>query len=422
MPDPSSHTQLSRRKVLAGLGVTGLALSHGASQAWAATVARQADSTQGDLDVLQCSHVEALPTLAEVRLGSWVETLGFYAPGDGGAALYRVGKIDDQTQPNGASIIALNETLAAVLTENVAVNYWMFGAVGDGQNDDGVQIKQAHQFANEHDLPVVQLSGEFWISHTNDIPITTNVSWGKTVFHVDERYNSKRNPRFVVMNDEPTKTLSLDEETKASLLRQIKPGVQIIPELAEYAGHLITVVDKNDRIGIRAGDSYSKSGWAREELFYVEEEGRVIGDMAWQFSDFTSVTASPCNRNYLVIEGGGFLFSGDTPVGSSPGYHQLGISIRRSRTIVRQQWMGLEAGHRDTSLEPRSGLYSLHGVFDVTLENIRAMPWEKNRRDRSKVVAHGTYGIAGADAQLHVPQLDGRSRTGGLGCLWHEPE
>ena len=27
------------------------------------------------------------------------------------------------------------------------------------------------------------------------------------------------------------------------------------------------------------------------------------------------------------------------------------------------------------------------------LENIRAMPWEKNRPDKAKAVKHGTYGI-----------------------------
>ena len=84
-----------------------------------------------------------------------------------------------------------HDGLAAVLIESEAVNYRTFGAVGDGHNDDGVQIKRAHEFANEHDLPVVQLSGEFWISRTNDIPIRTNVHWGKSVFHIDEKYNSK---------------------------------------------------------------------------------------------------------------------------------------------------------------------------------------------------------------------------------------
>ncbi len=396
MSNSPSHPKVSRRRLLLGLGASGLALSQTGPLVSADAGANQQDPSQTASDVLRFPDVRSLQSSGDIGNGALVETLGFYAAGDGGGALYRVCQIGEQTQPNDADVLPLNDGLAAVLIESEAVNYRMFGAAGDGRNDDGIQIKRAHQFANEHNLPVVQLSGEFWISRTNDIPIKTNVHWGKTVFHIDERFNSKRNPRFVVLNDGPTQTLSLNDETKARLLAQIRPGVQIIPELAAHAGHLITVVDTHDRIGIRSGDRYSKRGWAREELFYVEEEGRIIGDIAWQFSDFTSVTATPCNRNYLVIEGGGFHFSGDTPEESSPGYHQLGISIRRSRTIVREQWMGLEAGHSDNSLEPRSGLYSLNGVYDVTLENIRAMPWEKNRRDRTKVVQHGTYGIAGA--------------------------
>ncbi|MCP4607589.1 MAG: hypothetical protein GY845_02580 [Planctomycetes bacterium] len=327
--------------------------------------------------------------------GALVETAGFNVPGDGGDALYRIQKLSDGLQPNGADVIALKNGQAAILLESKSVNYKMFGAVGDGDSDDGIQIKLAHEYANRHGVPVINLSGEFWIKQVNNIQIKTNVHWGSTTFHIDERFNHRRFPRFVVTNDEPTKSLKLDKETKAILLKKIRPGVQIINELAPYAGHLITVEDAKDRIGIRAGN-YSKRGWAREELFYVEEEGRIIGDIAWAFKDFTSVKATPCNDVYLIIEGGRFYFSGDTPAGGSKGYHHHGISIQRSRTIVREQWMGLEKGRRDVSMEPRGGFYVLSGVYDVTLENIRAMPWEKNRPDRSKAVAHGTYGIGGA--------------------------
>lgn len=338
---------------------------------------------------------ELLRLQTDLVLGAWIETAGFYVAGDGGDALYNIRKASDALQPNGADIIALQDGMVAVLHENKAVNYRMFGALGDGESDDGVQIKLAHEYANRHRLPVVNLSGEFWIKQTNSITIKTNVSWGSTLFHIDEKFNHRRYPRFVVQNDEPTRTLNLDEKTKAALLRKIRPGVQIIDELAAYAGHLITVQDAQDRIGIRAGN-YSKRGWAREELFYVEEEGRIIGDIAWEFKDFTSVKATPCNDVYLVIEGGGFYFSGETPAGGSKGYHHHGIAIQRSRTIVREQWMGLEKGRRDVSTEPRCGFYVLSGVYDVTLENIRAIPWEKNRRAPSKAVAHGTYGIGGA--------------------------
>jgi len=348
-----------------------------------------------DVTVTRYVSAQSLKSCPSLRDGAVVETAGFHVPGDGGGALYRIRTLDSELQPNGADVIALQQGMAAVLQESESVNYRMFGALSDGVSDDGVQIKLAHAYAHRHRIPVVNLSGEFWIKQTNNIVITTNVHWGNTVLHINERFNHRRFPRFVVLNDEPTQTLELDDEMKAALLEKLRPGVQIIDELAPYAGHLITVQDAADRIGIRAGN-YSKGGWAREELFYVEEEGRIIGDIAWAFKDFSSVKATPCNRVYLIIEGGGFRFSGDTPAGDAKGYHHHGISIQRSRTIVREQWMGLEKGRQDLSLEPRCGFYVLSGVYDVTLENIRAMPWEKNRRDRSQVVAHGTYGIGGA--------------------------
>ena len=348
-----------------------------------------------DITVTCYATAQLLRSLPDLKEGALVETAGFYTPGDGGDALYRIQRMSNTLQPNGADVIAVRDQHVAVLLESEAVNYKMFGALGDGENDDGVQMKLAHEYANRHMIPVVNLSGEFWVIQSNNIEIKTNVYWGNTTFHIDERFNSRRFPRFVVLNDEPTQTLKLDKEMKAILLKKIRPGVQIINELAPYAGHLIMVQDANDRIGIRAGN-YSKRGWAREELFYVEEEGRIIGDIAWEFKNITSVRATPCNDGYLIIEGGRFYFSGDTPTGDSRGYHHHGIAIQRSRTIVREQWMGLEKGRQDVSMEPRRGFYVLSGVYDVTLENIRAMPWEKNRRDRSKVLAHGTYGIGGA--------------------------
>ena len=396
MSQQPTQRNLSRRKALAGIGAGGVVLAQYPTSALGQEPPTHPDKGASDATLTCYASLHALKSRSTFQEGELVETAGFHVPGDGGGALYRIRKLSADTQPNEADVIAMNNGLAAVLLENEAVNYKMFGAVGDGAHDDGVQIKRAHEYAGEHQIPIVNPGGEFWIKQTNDIPITTNVHWGRTTFHIDERYNDKRKARFVVRNDRPRQTLTLDEETKAVLLEKIKPGVQIISELAPYAGHLISVVDARDRIGIRAGASYSKRGWAREELFYVEEEGRIIGDIAWKFKDFTSITATPCNDNYLVIEGGGFYFSGDTPDGDSPGYHQHGISVQRSRTIIRQQWMGLERGRRDVSLEPRSGFYVLSGVYDVTLENIRAMPWEKNRRDKTKAVKHGTYGIGGA--------------------------
>jgi len=347
-----------------------------------------------DADIVRQPTVQSLKAWAEPEEGAVVETLGFYTPGDGGGALYRVGQLPAESQPNDADIIALQNGLVALLMETEAVNYRMFGAVGDGENDDGAQIKLAHEYANRNRVPVVNLSGEFWLKETNRIPIQTNVSWGQTRLHIDEEFNTLRDPRFEVLNDEPSESIE-DEELKAVLLEKLRPGVHIIDELAPYAGYLIDVRDDNDRIGIRAGYEGNR-GWAREELFYVEEEGRIVGDIAWEFSDFTSITATPCPKVFTVIEGGAFYVSGENPNTGSTGYHWNGFSIRRSRTVVREQWVGLEKGASDESLAARHGFYSLSGVFDVTLENIRLMPWEKSRREPEVAVPHGTYGIGGS--------------------------
>ena len=391
MSEQPTQSNMSRRKMLTGIGTGGIALVQ-----YTRTLAQEtAMQTTENICLTRYSTVQAMKSQPRAGDNSFAETAGFYAPGDGGAAVYRIRKRGGEVQPNDADVIALQNGMAAVLVEKRAVNYAMFGAVGDGVQDDGVPIKRAHEYANKRGVPIVNRTGEYWIKQTNDIPIATDVHWGKTTFHIDEKYNDKNKARFVVRNDEARKDLTQDEALKAALLEKIKPGVQLIPELAPYAGHLITVEDSQDRIGIRAGN-YSKAGWAREEFFYVEEEGRVIGDIAWAFKNFTSVTATPCNDHYLVIEGGGFYFSGDIPGEEYTGYYHHGIAIHRSRVIIRQQWMGLEKGKRDISMQPRRGFYVLSGVYDVTLENIRAMPWEKNRRTADRVLAAGTYGISGA--------------------------
>ena len=227
--------------------------------------AMPAPATADSTTVMRQSTAQALKATTELTEGAFVETLGFHAPGDGGGALYIIRQANEELQPNDGDILTLANGLVAVLQEREAVNYRMFGAVGDGENDDGVQMKLAHEYANSHRIPVINLSGEFWIKETTAIPIMTSVRWGQTQFHIDEKYNLPSAPRFLVLNDRPTVTVELTDELKAVLLEKIRPGVQVIPELAQYAGHLITVIDDQDRIGIRAGYEGNR-GWARVEL------------------------------------------------------------------------------------------------------------------------------------------------------------
>ena len=275
-----------------------------------------------------------------------------------------------------------------------AVNYYMFGAVGDGKHDDGTAIKMAHAYANQHQLPVVNLKGEFWIKNANQIDIRTSTQWGQTIFHIDESLNAKAAPRFLVRSNQEKQEIKWDNDVKKAFLKALKPGVQAFEPLTPYRNCLVIIKDDKDRIGFRAGAKYTGQSWAREEFFYVEEHGRIIGDIAWEFNDYTSLIAYPCDDSYLTIEGGTFYLSGDNPGDVYNGYYRNGFSITRSRTIIRNQWVGLEGQRQDVSLTPRSGFYSFLTVFDVTLENVRLIPWEQDREGKDRDVGAGTYGIS----------------------------
>ncbi|WP_164102086.1 right-handed parallel beta-helix repeat-containing protein [Candidatus Laterigemmans baculatus] len=392
--DSASPKALERRQALALLSLGGIVFG-GDSPSLAADGGAAAESAGEPLRVRVYPTVAAMRGDEELRVGWLAQTLGYHAPGDGGNAVYRI-EAASEPAADGGAVVGLKADQLARLLPGEAVNYRMFGAIGDGKNDDGVQIKQAHQYAAEHQLPIIQHQGEFWILNTTAIPITTNVEWGNTIFHIDERFNQKRTPRFIVENQQSSQPIEFDDAAKAAFLKRLGPGVQLIPEMAPYKNCLVSIADANDQIGFRAGDRYKGQSWDREELFYVEEDGRILGDIAWKFKDYTQLTATPCPDTFLIINGGGFYLSGDNPGTKYTSYYQNGFSIRRSRTKIQNQWVGLEPGKSDISMEPRSGFYNLSRVFNVTLENIRLIPWEQNRRDPKKKVGAGTYGISGA--------------------------
>lgn len=330
-----------------------------------------------------------------IAVGQIVATAGYYEPGDGGASLYIIRL--SQLSEDGGSILTLENGLQAHLLPVDRIHYKQFGAVCDGMNDDGVQIKAAHAYANSLNLPVVCHSGEYWIKQTYDITIQTSVSWEQTVFHLEERYNSLSAPRFRVVSKHRPVEIELDAEQKAELLADLRPGTTILPMLAKYKNCLVFVVDEQDRIGVRAGYDGTIS-WSREEFFYVEESGRIVGDLAWAFSDYSKLTAYPCDESYLTIEGGTFYLSGDNPGDTYEGYYYNGFAINRSRTIVRNQWVGLEKGREDIARNPRHGFYQFERVYDVCLENVRLLPWVYARPGQDRHTFQGTYGIGGRRA------------------------
>lgn len=351
-----------------------------------------AQRQQKQCSLVSCLTVAQMKANIELYDGMVVNTAGYYTPGDGGGAQYLIGSTS--LPSDEGSIIGLDNGLQANLIVGGSINYKQFGAVGDGMNDDGLQIKQAHQLANTLGLPVINESGEFWIKGTHRIEIQTNVRWGHTILHIDEGLNTRTDPRFIVSSRYREIPIEMSSVAKAALLEKLKPGTTLIPELVDYKNCLVFVVDADDKVGIRYGYPRHR-GWSKEEFFYVEEHGRIVGEIAWSFHNYTSLIAYPCDENVLIIEGGTFFLSGDSPGVDYEGYWYNGFVVNRSRTIIRNQWIGLEPGREDVALDPRRAFYSFERVYDVILENVRLIPWEKDRPGTGRDVPQGTYGLGG---------------------------
>ncbi len=384
----SDKQSFGRRKMLSALGVAGL--SAVSITAFAGT--KSADKTGNKTFLSVFNTVEEMKLDNSLKEGDCVYTTGFNEHGDGGGAVYIVIKTDENLDEG--ELLALKRGLTAKLANVDQVNYKTFGTKSDGKNDDGVQIRKAHNYANKYNLPIVNLFGDFWLMEANPIRIQTDVNWGKSIFHINEKHNTSVS-RFIIESKHKSKLITLNDLEKKSFLTQLNEKSRNIAELANYANSFVVIIDKNQKIGARQGGN-ATPGKSQQDFFYLETDGRIIGEVFHEFVDYTSLTAYPAEESYLTVEGGTFLLSGEGPTEQSDKYMSNGIQILRSRTIVKNQFVGVEKGNKDIALRPRSGFYSLSKVFDIQLENIRLLPWEKARgTDKSLNVPEGTYGISG---------------------------
>ncbi|WP_181349385.1 hypothetical protein [Thalassobacillus sp. CUG 92003] len=286
----------------------------------------------------------------------------------------------------------LSSELNDIRTKRIQyVTYAMFSPPSDGVSDDGPAIKEAHEYANQNNLPVINTAGEYWINNTRNIPVKTNTDLGSSIFHIDETYNDQGHV-FLVESD--NEFVTVDSGLYDAILPQLIKGTEpVISELDQYNNHFLVIEDANNQVGKRVGSSVS---WNMTDICYLDEHGRIVGEITWDWGGITSITAKEAEKNYLIVEGGTFLLNGQWDDGStSTTYGDNGFLITRARTIIRGQFVGLEEGTSDNNQDPVHGFYYYEDVYDVKLEDVRVMPREKDRSGTSEDIGAGTYGIGG---------------------------
>lgn len=90
--------------------------------------------------------------------GTHICTRGYYAPGDEGAAIYKIVSLADPEKPWQISI---GGGKYLEIAETKRVTYRMFGAKLDGETDDGAAIKNCHDYANS--IQYLEANGKTYI-------------------------------------------------------------------------------------------------------------------------------------------------------------------------------------------------------------------------------------------------------------------
>ena len=249
------------------------------------------------------------------------------------------------------------------MTEKKFVSYEDFGAVGDGKTNDFFAIKKAHDYANEHHLPVVtDESKTYYISETRNengevecIEIKTNVSFGETHFIIDDspyvpgdetRVTAKN--VFVVASDYPVQTIT-DRES-LSRFDGIGDGTKKLDLKLGYPAMLV-VYDENKHVYGRSGASFKGKpqalGPVMNEVLLIDGDGNIDESTPFTF-EYETVTKLDIHRldmEHITIEGGIFTtIAAHGPDGvidenlkrlKKFTYVMRGLCVNRSYTTVK---------------------------------------------------------------------------------------
>ena len=258
------------------------------------------------------------------------------------------------------------------------VTYDMFNPKCDGISDDGIQIKACHDYANEHNIPVINNKGKYYIKDTRNIEIKTIVDWGLTEFVIDETTNSNE-PVFRIKSK--NNVVNMPYQDVVALERFLKPNVSYIDDtfISHYNDSLIVVEDINTVVCTREHDGGQNNNKQLKEFFYVSNKS-LVGDLHYDFqglnANISSCKVYKCDSEYLTVEGGKFILSGNNTF----NYSGAVIKCERSRTIIKNIFSDIE---NETATHPRNGFINSENCYDVTLENIKTTP--------NKTINSGTY-------------------------------
>ncbi|NMA96109.1 MAG: hypothetical protein GX974_08735, partial [Clostridiales bacterium] len=238
------------------------------------------------------------------------------------------------------------------------VQYEDFGAVGDGIKDDMEAICAAHEYANEHKLPVkTKADAEYYIGkRALTANIETDTDWSTTRFIIDDRdVDNNKLPCFLVRSTLKPFTPPIERLTRDQ--RQL----DFRPDMPCY----ISVTNSNVKRYIRFGRNQNK-GSDQTDCFILNTDGGINTPIDWDYDEITEAIAKPIDGNVLTIKGGIFttIANKEKP---TYNYYSRGIDITRSNTIIDGTTHYVIGEGKEGA--PYRGFLNAVGCANITFQN-----------------------------------------------------
>ena len=246
------------------------------------------------------------------------------------------------------------------------VTYRAFGAKGDRKTDDFAAICAAHDYANEHRLPVKADAGDTYYiaAHKTSAIIRTDTDWTDAKFIFDDSERS--------VEDRLHHVFRVLRDTKETVdligmgLTSLKEGQSVLP-IRPAKDLMVDVTDNHIANFIREGLNQN-SGSAQTDCFILRTDGTVdpTTPIIWDFPEITECVAFPLDDAPLTIRGGTIT----TIANRAPSrytYYTTGFLIGRSHVTVDGLTHYVE-GELDHGA-PYNGILQINHCAHVTVKN-----------------------------------------------------
>lgn len=240
------------------------------------------------------------------------------------------------------------------------VTYEAFGARGDGRTDDFPAIVEAHQYANQYNLPVRSNPEATYHlgSRALTAVIATDTDWSTSRFTIDDReVEDHKAALFQVRSLLDPLSIEL-----SSLQRDQQQAPVPVPKQC-----YVWVEDDKQRRYIRRGPNQNQ-GVSQQDCFILHQDGKIEGAIDWDYDSFTRLEAFPIDEKALHLRGGVFTtLANRAETSEGYNYWSRNIFINRSHTVIE----GLThyvAEETDVG-QPYGGFLNIEKCAHITLRN-----------------------------------------------------